>query len=79
MLLFERQCFAVIGTSCDVSQFVVHECPPAAIADFVREGFRILRPGGVLMISDNDPRRACGMTSVRLPDKQHLAVTHQRK
>ena len=63
-------------TSCDVPQFVIHECPPAAIADFVREGFRILRPGGVLMISDNDPRCACEMTSVRLPNKRHHAVTH---
>lgn len=37
-------------------QFVIHECPPAAIGDLVAEARRLLRPGGVLLLSDNDPR-----------------------
>lgn len=40
-------------------QFVIHECPPAAINDLVAEALRLLRPGGVLLLSDNDPR--CGL------------------
>ena len=39
-------------------QFVIHECPPAAIGALVAEARRLLRPGGVLLLSDNDPR--CG-------------------
>lgn len=39
-------------------QFVIHECPPAAIGALVAEARRVLRPGGVLLLSDNDPR--CG-------------------
>lgn len=37
-------------------QFVIHECPPAAIGALVAEARRLLRPGGVLLLSDNDPR-----------------------
>lgn len=37
-------------------QFVIHECPPAAIGALVAEAHRLLRPGGVLLLSDNDPR-----------------------
>jgi SAM-dependent methyltransferase len=42
-------------------QFVIHECPPAATGALVAEARRLLRPGGVLLLSDNDPRysRTC--------------------
>lgn len=38
------------------SQFVVHECTPPAITAMVEEAVRMLRPGGVLLVSDNDPQ-----------------------
>ncbi|EFJ40547.1 hypothetical protein VOLCADRAFT_84448 [Volvox carteri f. nagariensis] len=38
--------------------FVIHECPQAAIESFIRESSRILRPGGVLAFVDNNPRSA---------------------
>mmetsp|Transcript_5164 Transcript_5164/g.14839 ORF Transcript_5164/g.14839 Transcript_5164/m.14839 type:complete len:372 (-) Transcript_5164:486-1601(-) len=38
------------------SQFVVHECIPEAITAMVKEAVRVLRPGGVLMVCDNDPQ-----------------------
>ncbi|KAJ9509734.1 hypothetical protein QJQ45_011268 [Haematococcus lacustris] len=37
-------------------QFVIHECPQAATRAFIAEARRVLRPGGVLMIVDNNPR-----------------------
>lgn len=37
-------------------QFVAHECPQAALAAFVAEAARILKPGGVLCFVDNNPR-----------------------
>ncbi|KAJ9509021.1 hypothetical protein QJQ45_001513 [Haematococcus lacustris] len=37
-------------------QFVIHECPQAATRAFIAEALRVLRPGGVLMIVDNNPR-----------------------
>jgi len=36
--------------------FVFHECPERAIRDILSEQFRVLRPGGVLAFTDNDPR-----------------------
>lgn len=37
-------------------QFVVHECPAEIIANLVKEARRLLKPGGVLAIADNNPR-----------------------
>ncbi|CAD7701305.1 unnamed protein product [Ostreobium quekettii] len=37
-------------------QFVVHECPAATTVDIVREARRLLRPGGMLAVTDLDPR-----------------------
>ncbi|PSC68120.1 Methyltransferase type 11 [Micractinium conductrix] len=37
-------------------QFVTHECPAAVIENLIRECRRLLRPGGVLAIVDNNPR-----------------------
>jgi SAM-dependent methyltransferase len=36
-------------------QFVIHELPSTATRDFFVEAFRVLRPGGVLSLIDNDP------------------------
>jgi ubiquinone/menaquinone biosynthesis C-methylase UbiE len=49
-------------------QFVVHECPEAAIRAQLAEARRVLRPGGVLMIVDNDPRyvQACKLAGLRV-------------
>ena len=46
------------GASCDLvtATFVVHECPPSAIRGLIAEARRLLRPGGVLMLADNNPR-----------------------
>ena len=38
------------------ASFVVHECPPAAMRALIAEARRLLRPDGVLMLADNDPR-----------------------
>ena len=35
--------------------FVVHECRPFAIDALCREAARLLRPGGILAIADNNP------------------------
>ena len=40
------------------SVFVMHELRPAAIDGVVAEAARVLRPGGVLALADNDPRSA---------------------
>lgn len=39
-------------------QFVIHECPQQTIRDFIAEGRRLLKPGGVLAFVDNNPRSA---------------------
>jgi len=36
--------------------FVIHECPGAAITSFIKEARRVLKPGGVLTFVDNNPR-----------------------
>ena len=38
------------------ASYLVHECTAEAIGDLVREARRVLRPGGVLALTDNDPR-----------------------
>ena len=35
--------------------FVIHECPPSAIRAIILEAMRLLRHGGRLLISDNNP------------------------
>ncbi len=44
--------------SCDLvaASFVIHECPPYAIKGLIQEARRLLRPGGVLMLADNNPK-----------------------
>ncbi|CAD7701304.1 unnamed protein product [Ostreobium quekettii] len=37
-------------------QYVVHECPAEATVNIVREAWRLLRPGGMLAVIDQDPR-----------------------
>ncbi|KAF5825902.1 S-adenosyl-L-methionine-dependent methyltransferase [Dunaliella salina] len=37
-------------------QFVMHECPGDAITNLVKESARVVRPGGVLCIVDNNPQ-----------------------
>lgn len=41
---------------CSTMQFVIHECPQATIRSFVEESARLIRPGGVLCIVDNNPQ-----------------------
>lgn len=36
--------------------YVIHECPTRAIIGLVKEAFRILRPGGMLVLTDNSPK-----------------------
>lgn len=46
--------------SCDLvtASFVIHECPPYAIRGLIEEARRLVRPGGVLMLADNNPKYA---------------------
>jgi ubiquinone/menaquinone biosynthesis C-methylase UbiE len=37
-------------------QFIIHECPGAVIESLVNEARRLLRPGGIIALTDNDPR-----------------------
>ncbi|KAJ4981448.1 hypothetical protein NE237_032285 [Protea cynaroides] len=36
--------------------FVLHECPRRAIIGLVQEAFRLLRPGGIIALTDNSPK-----------------------
>jgi ubiquinone/menaquinone biosynthesis C-methylase UbiE len=36
--------------------FLIHELPTAATREVLAEMFRVLRPGGVVALTDNDPR-----------------------
>ena len=40
--------------------FIFHECPPAAIRNILREGYRLLKPGGIMHIVDVDIRYGYG-------------------
>ncbi len=40
------------------SSFTIHELPPQAICALIAEARRLLRPGGVLLLADNNPRSA---------------------
>jgi len=44
--------------SCDmvIAQFVIHECPAKVIENLVAECKRLVRPGGVVALADNNPR-----------------------
>lgn len=50
--------------SCDLvtASFVIHECPPYAIRGLIKEARRLVRPGGVLMLADNNPKYAAPIT-----------------
>ena len=37
-------------------QFVTHECPIAVLQNIVREARRLVKPGGIVLIADNNPR-----------------------
>jgi SAM-dependent methyltransferase len=37
-------------------QFVTHECPAAVLTNICREATRLVRPGGVVLFADNNPR-----------------------
>lgn len=53
---FEESGF--LDQSCDLvtASFVIHECPPYAIRGLIQEARRLLRPGAVLMLADNNPK-----------------------
>ncbi|KAL5707564.1 hypothetical protein ACHQM5_018454 [Ranunculus cassubicifolius] len=36
--------------------YVIHECPTRAIVGLVKEAFRLLRPGGMIVLTDNSPK-----------------------
>ena len=37
-------------------QFVFHECPPDIVRRIIVEGYRTLKPRGILFITDINPR-----------------------
>ena len=37
-------------------QYVIHECPQQTIRDFVAEGARVVKPGGLLTFVDASPK-----------------------
>ena len=49
---------AMPDESCDLvtASFVIHECPPDAIRALIKEARRLVRPGGILMLADNNPK-----------------------
>ncbi|GLI69629.1 hypothetical protein VaNZ11_014296 [Volvox africanus] len=54
--LAEQSPFAEASLDLVNFNFVIHECPQAAIQSFVRESLRVLQPGGVLAFVDNNPK-----------------------
>ncbi|GIL89469.1 hypothetical protein Vretimale_18892 [Volvox reticuliferus] len=56
--LAEQSPFADASLDLVNFNFVIHECPQATISSFIRESQRVLRPGGVLAIVDNNPKSA---------------------
>lgn len=54
------ECTAFPSESFDVisCQFIMHELPPEPTRQIAKECMRLLRPGGVIFIVDNDPRSA---------------------
>ncbi|GIL47876.1 hypothetical protein Vafri_4513 [Volvox africanus] len=56
--LAEQSPFAEASLDLVNFNFVIHECPQAAIESFVRESLRVLRPGGMVAFVDNNPKSA---------------------
>jgi len=54
--LGERTGLPAASVDLYVLSFVVHELPQQAIRDVVAEAARILKPGGVLAVTDNNPQ-----------------------
>ncbi|KAI3515575.1 hypothetical protein L1887_14476 [Cichorium endivia] len=47
----DSQSFDIVSIS-----YVLHECPARATINLAKEAFRLLRPGGTLVITDNSPK-----------------------
>ncbi|KAF5756438.1 putative demethylmenaquinone methyltransferase [Helianthus annuus] len=47
----DSQSFDIVSIS-----YVLHECPARATINLAKESFRLLRPGGTLVITDNSPK-----------------------
>ncbi|KAH8480223.1 hypothetical protein Peur_062905 [Populus x canadensis] len=48
---FPPQSFDLVSVS-----YVFHECPERAIVNILKEAFRLLRPGGTIVVSDQSPK-----------------------
>ncbi|KAK9065293.1 hypothetical protein SSX86_016676 [Deinandra increscens subsp. villosa] len=47
----DSQSFDIVSVS-----YVLHECPATATINLVNESFRLLRPGGTFVVTDNSPK-----------------------
>lgn len=54
--LVERSGFPAASFGLVAFNFIIHECPAAAIKDFVAEAKRLLPPAGVVAFVDNNPK-----------------------